>query len=115
VGGGGRRGRGERARPQHRDHDPARHAEGPAHTLLLLAINLIVLVIAVSVLWSSRPVIMASRFQTLSALGVTQIWGYLSLVYAFGLIAVLAALDALSLMLSGASIVDDDPTLKSLS
>jgi TRAP-type transport system small permease protein len=86
-----------------------------ARTVLLLAIDILVLVIALSVLWSSQPIIRASQFQTLSALGVTQIWGYLSLVYAFGLIAVLAALDALSLVLSGTSIADDDPALKSLS
>jgi TRAP-type C4-dicarboxylate transport system permease small subunit len=89
---------------------------GPdARRFLLLAIDVLVVVIALSVLWSSQPIVMASRFQRLSALGVTQIWGYLSLVYAFGLIAVLAALDALSLALSGTSIADDDPALKSLS
>jgi TRAP-type C4-dicarboxylate transport system permease small subunit len=82
---------------------------------LLIAIDVAIVVIAVSVLWSSQPIIRASQFQMLPALGVTQVWGYTSLVYAFGLVAVLAMLDGFSLVLTGAGLADDDPALKSLS
>jgi TRAP-type C4-dicarboxylate transport system permease small subunit len=89
--------------------------KGRSHTFLMLAIDFAVLVIAVSVLWSSQPIIRASQFQMLTTLGVTQVWGYASLVYAFGLISILAALDALNLLLTGSPLADDDPALKSLS
>jgi TRAP-type C4-dicarboxylate transport system permease small subunit len=88
---------------------------GRTRTALLVAIDVAIIVIAVSVLWSSQPIIRASQFQMLSALGVTQVWGYSSLLYAFGLVAVLATIDALSLVLTGRPLYDDDPALKSLS
>jgi TRAP-type transport system small permease protein len=82
---------------------------------VLIAIDVAVLVISVSVLWSSQPIILASRFQTLSTLGVAQIWGYLSLVYAFGLMAVLALLDAISLVVWKSAATSGDAAPKSLS
>jgi TRAP-type C4-dicarboxylate transport system permease small subunit len=88
---------------------------GGSRTALMVAIDVAIIVIAISVLWSSQPIIRAAQFQTLPALGVTQVWGYASLVYAFGLVAVLAALDGLSLVLTGAGLAEDDPALKSLS
>lgn len=81
---------------------------------LLVAIDLAVLAIALGVLWSSQPVILASRFQRLSALGVTPTGGYASLVHGFGLIALLAALDALRPLLGGSS-GTGDPARQSLS
>lgn len=89
--------------------------QGRNRTALLVAINVAIMVIALSVLWSSQPIIRASQFQTLPALGVTQVWGYSSLLYAFGLVAVIAVLDGLSLVLTGSPLYDDDPALKSLS
>lgn len=72
----------------------------PVRRLLLIAVEAVVLVIAVAVLWSSTPILKASQFQTLSALGIKQIWGYSSLVYAFGGMAVISALDILRLMMT---------------
>lgn len=88
---------------------------GAGKRAVLIAIDVAVLVISVSVLWSSQPVIFASRFQTLSTLGITQIWGYASLVYAFGLMAILALLDGISLVVWGTATTSGDPALKSLS
>ncbi|SES41357.1 TRAP-type C4-dicarboxylate transport system, small permease component [Tranquillimonas rosea] len=62
------------------------------HALAIL-INVVVLVIAISVLWSSQPILQASKFQRLSTLGITQIWGYASLVYAFAGLALTSALN----------------------
>jgi len=65
-------------------------------------------------LWSSQPILRASQFQTLSTLGIKQIWGYSSLVYAFGAMAIIAALDMVHVLATGASRIDD-PTNSSLS
>ncbi len=77
-------------------------------------ISLAVLVISVSVLWTSQPILKASQFQTLSSLGIKQIWGYASLTYAFGAMAVIAALDIIR-TLAGEDIADHDPEHASLS
>ncbi|RYH07708.1 TRAP transporter small permease [Tropicimonas sp. IMCC6043] len=64
-----------------------------ARRILSLAINVVILVISVEVLRSSTPILNASKFQTLSTLGVKQYWGYLSLFYAFAGMAVIAVVD----------------------
>ena len=63
--------------------------------VLMVGVNLIIAVIAVNVLLSSQPILKASKFQTLSTLGIKQVWGYSSLVYAFASMAVIAALSAM--------------------
>jgi TRAP-type C4-dicarboxylate transport system permease small subunit len=84
----------------------------------LLALNLVIqgviLVIAVSVLWSSQPILKASQFQSFSTLGLKQIWGYSSLVYAFAAMALIAALE-IARTLAGEDVVDRDPSHSSLS
>ncbi len=84
----------------------------------LLALNLIIqtviLIIAISVLWSSQPILKASQFQTLSTLGIKQVWGYSSLVYAFAAMAIIAALNIFR-TLSGEDVADHDPEHASLS
>lgn len=85
-----------------------------ARRFLLIAIEAILIVIAVSILLSSTPILKASQFQTLSALGVKQIWGYSSLVYAFGGMAVISALDIVRLMVTD-RVEISDPGHSSLS
>ena len=82
--------------------------------LVLLAIHATILVISVSVLWSSQPILKAAQFQTLSTLGVKQIWGYASLVYAFATMSVIASVDILR-VLNGIDVMDHDPEHASLS
>lgn len=65
---------------------------------LFVAVQGALLLIAISVLWTSQPILRASTFQTLSTLGIRQVWGYASLPYAFGCIAVIAACDMLRLL-----------------
>ncbi|RMC32015.1 TRAP transporter small permease [Paracoccus alkanivorans] len=72
----------------------------PARRLLRIAVEAILIVIAVSILLSSAPILKASQFQTLSALGIKQIWGYSSLIYAFSGMAVISALDILRLVMT---------------
>lgn len=81
---------------------------------LLLFIECAIVVISVAVIWSSQPILRASAFQTLSTLGVKQIWGYSSMVYAFGAMAVIAALDIV-LILGGSALANNDPAHASLS
>lgn len=87
---------------------------GRTRLMLNFVIHAVILVICVSVLWSSQPILKASQFQTLSTLGIKQVWGYSSLVYAFGCMALIAALD-LSRTLAGEDITDPDPGHASLS
>ena len=69
---------------------------GPERTrILMILISLILFAICLSVLWSSQPILKAAQFQSLATLGIKQVWGYSSLVYAFGGMAVIALLDAL--------------------
>ena len=79
-----------------------------------LAVQAAILAISVSVLWTSQPILRAAQFQNLSTLGITQIWGYASLVYAFAAMALIAALDILRL-LGGADVAGPDPGQASLS
>lgn len=85
-----------------------------AQRALNLTIQAVVLVIAVNVIWSSQPILRASQFQTLSTLGIKQIWGYSSLIYSFGALALIAALEILR-TLAGDEIAGKTPENASLS
>lgn len=78
---------------------------------LLLCVQLAIVVIASSVLWTSPPIMAAAQFQRLSTLGITQIWGYASLLYAFAGMGLIALLDALRL-LSGEPLASGSSTAK---
>lgn len=65
---------------------------------LLLVVHVVILTISLSVLWTSQPILKASQFQTLSTLGIKQIWGYSSLIYAFSGMAVIALIEILRLV-----------------
>lgn len=73
----------------------------PARRPLALAIQVIVLITSICVLWSSQPILNAAKFQTLATLGTKQIWGYSSLAYAFGAMSVLSALEIVRLLARG--------------
>lgn len=88
---------------------------GPkARRVLMVVVQAIVLVISVAVLVSSQPILRASQFQTLSTLGIKQVWGYSSLIYAFGGMAIIAAVDLLRTLM-GRHGWDMDPAHSSLS
>lgn len=63
--------------------------------VVFILVNVMIVVIAVSVLWSSQPILKAAQYQRYSTLGIKQYWGYLSLVYAFGSMSLVAALEVL--------------------
>ncbi len=62
---------------------------------IMVFVNIAVLIVCASVLWTSQPILKASTFQTLSTLGIKQVWGYSSLVYAFAAMAVIALIGVL--------------------
>lgn len=64
---------------------------------LAILVQILILTISITVLWSSQPILKAAQFQTLATLGVKQIWGYSSLVYAFGGMSIIAAFEILRL------------------
>ncbi|MGD9784064.1 MAG: TRAP transporter small permease [Hyphomicrobiaceae bacterium] len=87
---------------------------GRGRLALLFAIHVLMLIISVAVLWSSQPILRAAQYQSLSTLGIKQIWGYASLVFAFSGTAVIAAIDAIR-VLYGVDTLDSDPEHASLS
>lgn len=87
---------------------------GTAQRVLYVAIHAAILVICISVLWSSQPIMKAAQFQTLSTLGITQIWGYSSLAYAFAAMALIAAIEIVH-ALSGGDLSEQDLEHSSLS
>ncbi|WP_322895587.1 MULTISPECIES: TRAP transporter small permease [unclassified Yoonia] len=75
---------------------------GPqARRIILIAIEVAIVVISISVVWSSQPILKAAQFQTLSTLGITQIWGYSSLIFAFSAMAVIAIVNIARLLVGG--------------
>lgn len=81
---------------------------------LRLVIQSVILLICVSVLWSSQPILKASQFQSLSTLGIKQVWGYSSLVYAFTAMSLIATLNIIRL-LTGEDLETAEPGHASLS
>lgn len=81
---------------------------------LFILVNLIILVIALSVLWTSQPILKVTQFQRLSTLGIKQIWGYSSLIYAFGAMAIIALVEVLRAVLTHEA-APTDPANSSLS
>lgn len=66
-------------------------------TLLVLALTLL---ISVLVVWSSFPIIKAAQFQKITSLGgISQLWGYASLIYGFGGVALVCLVEILALLI----------------
>jgi TRAP-type C4-dicarboxylate transport system permease small subunit len=83
----------------------------PGHfRALLIVVHIVVAVIAICVLWTSQPILKASKFQTLSTLGIKQVWGYSSLVYAFAGMAVIATLNVVRVMITAPQKSDPENT-----
>ncbi len=87
---------------------------GQARLALNLVVHGVILVVATSVLWSSQPILKAAQLQTLSTLGIKQVWGYASLAFAFAAMAIIAAL-AILRTLAGEDVASSEPEEQSLS
>lgn len=62
---------------------------------LMVMISLVVFVICISVVWTGQPIFRAAKFQSLATLGLKQVWGYASLIFAFGGMGIIALMDSL--------------------
>lgn len=74
----------------------------PAHgrRMLFITVSVLTLLISVFVVWSAFPIIRAAQFQRISSLGgISQLWGYASLIYGFGGIAVICACDLIAALM----------------
>lgn len=81
---------------------------------VMVAVNAALIIICMAVLLSSPPILNATKIQTLSTLGIKQVWGYASLIYAFAAMAVIALVD-LAQGIGGHNLADLDPAHSSLS
>ncbi len=84
---------------------PTMLSPAAARVLALIVFSL-VLSISISVLWTSKPILIAAKYQSLSTLGIKQIWGYASLIYAFGAMAVISVLDILRVSIEDPALSD---------
>ncbi len=68
--------------------------------LLFIVVSALTLLISVFVVWSAFPIIKAAQYQRISSLGgISQLWGYASLIYGFGGIAVICASDVIAALM----------------
>lgn len=70
-----------------------------ARRWLMVLISLLVFAICVAVVWTGQPTFRAAKFQSLATLGLKQVWGYASLIYAFGGMGLIALVDAIRALL----------------
>ena len=63
-----------------------------------LAVHAAVCAVSVGVVWTSLPFLAASRFMRLSETGIPQVYGVSSLLYAFGAVALVSAIDFVALL-----------------
>lgn len=71
-----------------------------ARRVLMLSVLGLTLMISVLVVWSSFPIIKAAQFQKITSLGgISQLWGYASLIYGFGGVALLCLIEILALLI----------------
>lgn len=73
------------------------HSSRALGRFLYLLTCAMVVVISLVVIWSTYPIMLAARFQRIAALGgISHLWGYLSITYAFAAIAMLSVIDAIT-------------------
>lgn len=68
--------------------------------IVFLVASVLTLIISLFVVWSSVPIIKAAQYQRISALGgISQLWGYASLIYGFGGIALICLCDVIAALM----------------
>lgn len=83
--------------------------------LFAILVSVAILVISVSVITTSGPIIRASKFQRLSEIPVSQYYGYISLYYAFGTMAIQAVIDVVRTLVAPATTAPADHAQQSFS
>lgn len=71
-----------------------------AKRFLFILVSVLTLLISLFVVWSSFPIIKAAQYQRITALGgISQLWGYASLIYGFGGIALICLCDVIAALM----------------
>ena len=83
--------------------------------LFVILVSLSIIVISVSVLMTSGPIIRASKFQRLSEIPVSQYYGYISLYYAFGTMTIMAVIELVRTIFAPDKDTPVDPAQQSFS
>ncbi|MEE2763262.1 MAG: TRAP transporter small permease subunit [Pseudomonadota bacterium] len=86
----------------------------PLRRVLAIAVNLFVALVSAGVVYYSMPIIKASQYSRLAETGISQIYGYSSLVYAFSMVSVIGVLTAMDYLL-GRRADAQDPTASNYS
>ena len=79
----------------------------PVRHVFAIVVAVLTCAIAVTVVYTSQPIVNASKFQRLSEIPVSQYWGYISLYYAFSCMALNAAGNVVRLIFVGQNQSDD--------
>ena len=82
--------------------------------IVSILVSVFVAALCVSVVYTSIPIVKAAKFSHLAETGISQMFGYWSLLYAFSSIAIISALFAIRYIL-GEKWEASDPTDKSFS
>ena len=77
--------------------------------VIAIAVFVFVAILCVGIIYSSMPIIKAAQYSRLAETGIQQMYGYFSLIYSFGSIALISAFFAIRLIL-GEKIAATDPT-----
>ncbi|MBB4314530.1 TRAP transporter small permease [Roseospira marina] len=82
--------------------------------IVAIIVHVVIVIMAVAVIDTSMPIVMASRFSVLAETRIPQIYGYSSLIFGFALVALVSVLDAIRLIL-GEHAQDKNPGHTALS
>jgi len=82
--------------------------------LVAMAVHVFVAALCFGVVQTSMPIVRAAQYSRLAETGISQMYGYWSLLYAFGAIAIISVLFTLRLLLGEKADISD-PTVSSFS
>ena len=86
----------------------------PLRRGIAIAVHGMTATIALGVLWSSLPILNASKFMRLAETGIPQFYGMLGLVFAFAAVAAVSLIDGARLLFGGEN-PEETPSESSLS
>lgn len=73
------------------------------HRVLMVLIHTTIAAISIGIMVTGQNILMVSKFQRLPETGITQVWGYSSIYFAFSLVFVLCILHILTIFLTNIS------------
>lgn len=74
------------------------------HRFLMVLTHISVAIISISVMVTGERILMASKFQKLPETGLTQVWGYSSIYFAFSFVAILSIIHVITILFTNKDI-----------